>query len=174
MHTRHLVFTHVFFLLLRDPPPFFFFTTSPVFYLPLFVCAPLEERLILKPRWHLQTISSAVSIPLQTVCTHRKRGSSCSGGEPQVFLFDFQDSLFLHSRGWGLGGLRWRGTHPLGGCASRSLCLFIYGQWPIAGAELCHHLGPASCYYWPHTRMHIQTCDTEHVAQTHTPWSGYY
>lgn len=104
-------------------------------------------------------------------CLHAPQlGLSCSGVSHRCSCLTFRIPYFYTL---GVGGLRDGGYSPARRLCEPLACLFIYRQWPIAGAELCQHFGPASCYYWPHRRMHIQTCNSLHVAQTHSPWSGY-
>lgn len=49
------------------------------------------------------------------------------------------------------------------GLSGSLVCLFIYFKWPIPSGGLRQHGGPASCYYWPHTHMRIQTCNIRTV-----------
>lgn len=122
----------------------------------LALCATLREQLIpqnppasanyLPARLH-PTVNCLHALRSVVMMTGRRRG------ELQVFLFEFRDSLFFTLMEYSAAR---RLREPLA-------CLFIQFPWPITGARLCQHLGPASCYYWPHTRMHIQTCNTPHV-----------
>lgn len=81
-------------------------------------------------------------------------------GELQVFLFGFDGS---ERSGFLIFSLM--ESSAARGLCGPIACLFIYFEWPMTGADLCQHGGPASCYYWPHTHklMHIQTCNILHI-----------
>lgn len=119
MHTRHLVFIHRFF----SPPPWSPLTLlqHPLFSICFYLFAHLLRRGSSSSPAGICKLSPQPSPSHSKLFARTATGVVMLRGEPQVFLFDFQDSLFLHSRGWGVTG---RGV--LTRCVSRSLvCLFI-------------------------------------------------